>query len=148
MVNLSTTLILVTDRRSKAGDRASCLQHQKLLWWTSFSDTYQTLPEWVNQVMPSTECDEPIEFDLSAITPGTIRKVAPLTPLQGKTRLLTTTWRSYPPPTTSLRPCFQRSYWKIMLLQNLGARPRLSSGQDYPHPKKIKICPTLRAFVL
>ena len=25
--------------------------------------------------MPSTECDEPIEFDLSAITPGTIRNV-------------------------------------------------------------------------
>ena len=41
----------------------------------SSHQTYQTLPEWVNQVMPFTERDEPIEFDLSAITPGTIRKV-------------------------------------------------------------------------
>ena len=37
--------------------------------------TYQTLPEWESQVMPSTDCDELVEFDLSAITPSTIRKV-------------------------------------------------------------------------
>ena len=37
--------------------------------------TYQTLPEWVSQVMPTIESDELIEFDLLAITPGIIRKV-------------------------------------------------------------------------
>ena len=41
----------------------------------SSHQTYQTLPEWVNQVMPFTKRDEPVEFDLLAITPGTIRKV-------------------------------------------------------------------------
>lgn len=37
--------------------------------------TYQTLPTWVSQVMPATDCDKLIEFDLSAITPGTVRNV-------------------------------------------------------------------------
>jgi len=41
----------------------------------SSQQTYQTLPEWVSQVMPSTDCDEQIKFDLSAITPSTIRNV-------------------------------------------------------------------------
>ena len=47
----------------------------KIQLHASSHQTYQTLPEWVNQVMPFTERDEPIEFDLSAITPGTIRKI-------------------------------------------------------------------------
>ena len=38
----------------------------------SSHQTYQTLPKWV---MPFSERDQPIEFDLSAITPGIIRKV-------------------------------------------------------------------------
>ena len=36
---------------------------------------YQPLPQWMSQVMPTIKEDELIEFDLSAITPGTIRKV-------------------------------------------------------------------------
>jgi len=41
----------------------------------SSHQTYQTCPEWVSQVMPSTNCAEVIEFDLSAIAPGTIKDV-------------------------------------------------------------------------
>ena len=42
---------------------------------TSSHQTYQTFPEWVSQVMPSIDCDDLTEFDLSAITPGIIRNV-------------------------------------------------------------------------
>ena len=36
---------------------------------------HQTIPEWVSQVIPTIESDELIEFNLSGISPGTIRKV-------------------------------------------------------------------------
>ena len=48
----------------------------------STASSQQTLPEWVNQVMPSTKCDELFEFDLSAIKPGSYhQKYSEKTPL-------------------------------------------------------------------
>ena len=96
--------------------------------------TYQTLPEWVNQVMPSTERDEPIEFDLSAITPGTIRKalksyLSNYSP--GEDEITYHHLKELPSTHHFLVTLFS----KILLGRSHCSRI-LVPGQDYPHPKK------------
>ena len=110
----------------------------------SSHQTYQTCPECVSQGMPS-NCAEVIEFDLSAIAPGTIKNVlkwGTSNSSPGEDGIHTTIWRSYLLLIIFWQSCPQRSYLRTILPQNPGARPRLNSSP------KAKICPSLRTFIL
>ena len=86
------------------------------------------------------DCDELIEFDLSAITPSNIRNVRKGCPSKALQKMgsHTTIWWSYLLLNIFWQPCSQRSYWRTMLPQNHGKIKLIPKSEDLSKPENFR----------